>query len=142
RFLWVHLYDPHAPYRPPAPFDAQYASDPYLGEIAAVDDALGTQLAPIAQNALLIITADHGEARGDHGELTHGLFAYEATLHVPLVVWGAGVPVGRDGRAARHVDILPTLLAAAGVAMPAPAEHVGRSLLAPAAAEPSYFEAL
>src|SRR5438034_1337110 len=74
RFLWIHLYDPHAPYRPPEPFATQYAADPYLGEIAAVDDALSKQLAPLlASNPLLIVTADHGEGRGDHGELTHGL---------------------------------------------------------------------
>ncbi|HEX3528761.1 MAG TPA: tetratricopeptide repeat protein, partial [Thermoanaerobaculia bacterium] len=88
-------------------------------------------------------TADHGEALGDHGELTHGLFAYEATLHVPLVLWGPGVTVGKDDRAARHVDLFPTVLQVAGVAVPAAPAHPGVSLLAAARpAEDSYFESL
>jgi choline-sulfatase len=91
-----------------------------------------------------VVTGDHGEALGEHGEMTHGLFAYEATLKIPLVVWGPGIPPGRDGRPARHVDIFPTVLAATGVKSPAanPARP-GRSLLAPAGtAADSYFEAL
>src|SRR5688572_21072310 len=95
RFLWVHLYDPHASYDPPEPFKSKYASKPYLGEIAATDSFLAPLLEPVLAGketpALVVVTADHGEALGDHGELTHGLFAYEATLRVPLVVWGAGV---------------------------------------------------
>ena len=94
RFLWVHLYDPHAPYRPPAPFADRYRSNEYLGEVAATDAALAPLLDPLtsgaATPALVIVTSDHGEALGDHGEETHGLFAYEATLHVPLVVWFRG----------------------------------------------------
>ncbi|HEX4960191.1 MAG TPA: tetratricopeptide repeat protein, partial [Thermoanaerobaculia bacterium] len=95
----------------------------------------------------VVVTADHGEALGEHGEVTHGLFAYEATLKVPLVVWGPGVPAGRDLRPARHVDIFPTVLQAAGVAAPAAARfgaYPGRSLLSPADRVPadSYFEAL
>ena len=146
RFLWVHLYDCHAPYRPPPPFDRQYAADPYLGEVAAVDAAL----APLFDDfraaktpPLLVVTGDHGESLGDHGELTHGLFAYEATLHVPLVVWSPGLVVpGKDARLARHVDIAPTILAAVGAA---PETSLpGRSLLGPPPGpnETSYFEAL
>src|SRR5258708_34632714 len=88
RFLWIHVYDPHAPYRPPEPFLTRYASDEYLGEIAYVDETLGKALGPILSanpNTLLIVTADHGEARGDHGELTHGLFAYESPPKIPLL---------------------------------------------------------
>jgi arylsulfatase A-like enzyme/Flp pilus assembly protein TadD len=147
RFLWVHLYDPHAKYVPPEPFATRYRSDPYLGEVAAVDAFLGPLLLPHLEGrerpCLVVVTGDHGEARGDHGEETHGLFAYEATLHVPLVLWGPGVLEGRDGRAARHVDIFPTLLAAAGVTAPAGEGRPGRSLLAPWRDEPdAYFEAL
>jgi arylsulfatase A-like enzyme/Tfp pilus assembly protein PilF len=138
RFLWVHLYDPHAPYRPPEPFATQYASDPYLGEIASVDDALGRMLAPIAQNALLIITADHGEARGDHGELTHGLFAYEPTLHIPLVVHGAGHRT--ENGFVRHIDIVPTILDVAGIAKPS--SLPGASLLGEIGKRDTYFESL
>src|ERR1700726_1729523 len=93
--------------------------------------------------ALIVFTADHGEALGEHGELTHGLFAYEATLKVPLVVWGPGVSPGRDLRPARHVDIVPTVLQA--LRLPVPPGLPGRSLLAPAppaGAVSSYFEAL
>jgi len=145
RFLWVHLYDPHAAYTPPEPFASRYRDNPYLGEVAAADSFLAPLLQPFAAGkepaALLVVTADHGEALGDHGELTHGLFAYEATLKVPLVVWGAGVAPGRDGRPARHVDIVPTVLAYLG--LQAPPELPGRSLLAASEGRPeSYFEAL
>jgi arylsulfatase A-like enzyme/Tfp pilus assembly protein PilF len=147
RFLWVHLYDPHAPYDPPEPFASRFKAHPYLGEVTAADSFLEPLVAPFLEGkepaALIVFTADHGEALGEHGELTHGLFAYEATLKVPLVVWGPGVPPGRDLRPARHVDIVPTVLAA--LRLPAPAGLPGRSLLAPpppAAAAVSYFEAL
>lgn len=142
RFLWVHLYDPHAPYAPPEPFASRHAKEPYLGEVAATDSFLAPLL-EASKDALVVVTADHGESLGEHGELTHGLFAYEATLKVPLVIAGPGVPPGRDGRAARHVDVFPTVLQAAGVAPPK-ADRPGRSLLAPAGKEApvSYFEAL
>ena len=150
RFLWVHLYDPHAPYSPPPPHAARF-SDPYLGEVAAADAFLAPLLGEVTaarpRPALLVVTADHGEARGDHGERTHGLFAYEPTLRVPLLLWGKGVGPGRDARAAGHVDVFPTLLAAAGVAPPpgGPARP-GRSLLRAWSAEEArrdlYFEAL
>jgi arylsulfatase A-like enzyme/Tfp pilus assembly protein PilF len=143
RFLWVHLYDAHSPYAPPPPFDERYAKKPYLGEIAALDAALLPLLDAIRgrRRVLAVVTADHGEALGEHGEETHGLFAYEATLKVPLLLWGAGVPPGSDARAARHVDILPTLLAAAGAGSPARLD--GSSLLGPPPETPrSYFESL
>ncbi|HVR06553.1 MAG TPA: sulfatase-like hydrolase/transferase [Thermoanaerobaculia bacterium] len=146
RFLWVHIYDPHAPYEPPEPFASRFKNHPYLGEVAAADSFLAPLLDPMLSGkepaALVVFTADHGESLGEHGELTHGLLAYEATLHVPLVIWGPGVPPGRDLREARHVDIVPTVLAA--LRLPVPAGLPGRSLLAPAPAGPvqSYFEAL
>ncbi len=146
RFMWLHLFDPHAPYAPPEPFKTRFAGDPYLGEVSAVDAFLSELLSGFLDGseepALIVFTSDHGEALGDHGELTHGLFAYESTLKVPLVVWGAGVEPGRDSRPARHVDLLPTVLEALGVEPPAGLP--GRSLLAPAAGHPdvSFFEAL
>ena len=142
RFLWIHLYDPHAPYQPPEPFATQYAADPYLGEIAAVDDALSKQLAPLlSSNPLLIVTADHGEGRGDHGELTHGLFAYEATLKIPLLVHQNGVVPHRvENGYVRHIDIVPTILERAGLAKPA--ALLGASLLKSGVARDSYFESL
>lgn len=148
RFLWVHLFDPHAPYDPPEPFASRFSGEPYLGEVAATDHFLAPLLEPFLAGAeeptLIVLTSDHGESLGEHGELTHGLFAYESTLHVPLVLWGAGLDPGRSRLPARHVDVLPTILAAAGVA--APPGLPGRSLLPPVegAGEPvdSYFEAL
>ncbi|MEA2693871.1 MAG: arylsulfatase [Acidobacteriota bacterium] len=144
RFLWVHLYDPHAAYEPPEPFASRYRDRLYLGEIAAVDSFLSPLLTPLLDHkeppALVIMTGDHGEALSEHGELSHGLFAYEGTLKIPLVVWGPGIEPGRDTRAARHVDIAPTILTALGVAPPG--RLPGRSLLLPATREDSYFEAL
>lgn len=146
RCLWVHLYDPHAPYLPPPAFATRFPDQPYLGEIAATDAFLAPLLEPLiaagaAAGTLVVVTADHGEALGDHGELTHGIFAYEATLKVPLLLWGPGIEVGRDSRPARHVDILPTIAAVAAMALPAGSP--GRSLLAaPDEAVPTYFEAL
>ncbi|PYQ51474.1 MAG: hypothetical protein DMF59_07735 [Acidobacteria bacterium] len=140
RFMWIHLYDPHAPYRPPEPFAAQYADDPYLGEIAYVDDALGKALpAMLGKKTLLIVTADHGEARGDHGEETHGLFAYESTLKIPLVVWQSSMTHRVEPAYVRHIDIVPTILDRVGIAKP-PA-LLGASLLASANRD-SYFESL
>jgi arylsulfatase A-like enzyme/Tfp pilus assembly protein PilF len=146
RFLWVHLYDPHAPYRPPPPFAERYRSDEYLGEVAATDTALAPLLDPISSGqappALVIVTADHGEARGDHGEETHGLFVYEATLHVPLVVCFPGkVTPGSRTESVSSIDIAPTVLAAAEVAKAAPM-HGSSLLAAPRAAQSIYFEAL
>ncbi|MEP6802440.1 MAG: sulfatase-like hydrolase/transferase [Acidobacteriota bacterium] len=145
RFLWVHLYDCHAPYRPPPPFDSRFAAEPYLGEVAAVDAALAPlveDLAARGKPVLVITTSDHGEALGDHGERTHGLFAYEATLRVPMLLWSPRqVAPGSDGRAARHVDILPTVIEAAGGGA-LPAGLAGRSLLEPAPVLSSEDEAL
>jgi len=151
-FAWVHLFEPHAPYRPPPPFDAQYASKPYDGEVAAADAALAPLLDDVRASGrptLVVVTGDHGEALGDHGEETHGLFAYESTLRIPLIIAELNAGPARGGEVsatpARHVDVLPTILDAAG--QPAPTDLPGRSLL-PAAERrsttprPSYFEAM
>lgn len=143
RFLWAHLYDPHAPYTPPPPFADQFRDNPYLGEISYVDAELRRFLEPILAakpETVVIVTSDHGEALGDHGELTHGLFAYEATLKVPLLVYDGGRSGGRDGRSARHIDVLPTILARVGIEKPAALP--GASLLAKPVEGDSYFEAL
>jgi len=144
RFLWVHLYDPHAAYDPPEPFRSRFRDDLYRGEVAAADSFLAPLLTPHLEGreapALVVVTADHGESLGEHGELTHGLFAYEPTLKVPLVLWGKGVPPGRDASPARHIDIVPTILAALG--LDRPKGLPGRSLLLPGEPGDSYFEAL
>src|SRR5579864_1539060 len=133
-FLWLHFYDPHDPYDPPPPFKTRYASSPYDGEIAYVDSAVGRLLAALRtrglyQHTLLVVVADHGEAFGEHGELSHGLFLYDDTLHVPLLI---KVPGTQDRHRAIEnrvglVDIAPTLLQELGIAV-APAMQ-GESLL-------------
>src|SRR5262249_22516752 len=130
----------------PPPFDQQYAGDPYLGEVAGVDAALEPLLADLraarSGSRLLVVTADHGEALGDHGEKTHGLFVYEATLHVPLLLWNPGsLPPSVEKKMARHIDIVPTVLDLLGVSPPK--NLSGVSLVRPApSGQTSYFEAL
>ena len=143
RFLWVHLYDPHAPYLPPEPFLSAYRENEYLGEIAYVDDALSKAIGPILAadpDALVVLTSDHGESLGEHGEQTHGLFAYESTLKIPLIVARRGIDHRVEPAYVRHVDIVPTILDAAAIAIPK--ELPGQSLLRAVAQEDSYFEAL
>jgi arylsulfatase A-like enzyme/Tfp pilus assembly protein PilF len=152
-FAWVHVYDPHEPYAPPGEFATRFASEPYLGEVSWTDAALGPLLARLnglTRPTLVVVTSDHGEALGDHGERTHSLFAYEATLRVPLIV-SEIVPSAAAAKVTgtivntpvRHVDLLPTLLASAGGS---PAGS-GVSLLETIAQgrgpdRPSYFEAM
>lgn len=147
RLLWVHLYDPHAPYEPPDDFKKRYPDDFYLGEVAYADASLAPLLAAVRETQpppLLVMTGDHGEARGEHGELTHGLFCYEATMHIPLFLWSPGlVAPGRDDVWARHIDIVPSILDAIGESRPS--ELTGQSLLPEGrteAPEGTYFEAL
>ena len=129
-FLWVHLYDPHAPYDPPAPFRERFES-PYDGEVAAADAALGRLLGHLEKDGrlartLVAVAGDHGESLGEHGEETHGVFLYDATLHVPLVI---APPAGKARRVAAPVslvDLAPTLREAAG--LPADAASDGVSL--------------
>ena len=143
RFLWVHLYEPHAPYTPPSPFREEYRSEPYLGEVAAADSMLERVLRPVLegdQQPLVIITADHGESLGEHGELTHGLFAYEPTLHVPLIVFDPTRKASVDNRFVGHIDIAPTIAVRLGV--PAHVDWKGRSLFDEGERPHTYFESL
>ncbi len=94
-FVWVHVFDPHAPYDPPPAFRGD---DPYRGEIAFADDALGKLLATWDARtgpSFVALASDHGEAFGEHGEESHSLFLYDTTLRVPLVLRGPGIPAGR-----------------------------------------------
>ena len=152
-FAWVHVFDPHAPYQAPEEFARRYPDDPYAAEIAWTDAALAPliqSLSSLSRPTLVVVTADHGESLGDHGELTHGIFAYEATLRVPLIV--AEVNGGISSRpglsvntSVRHIDVVPTLLDAVGAP---PDDHLpGRSLRALVEQgrgddRPSYFEAM
>ena len=143
RFLWVHLYEPHAPYIPPQPFRDAHKDNLYLGEVAAVDSMIGVFLDPLlaaSPRTMVVLTADHGESLGDHGELTHGLFAYEPTLHVPLIVLDPDHEPARDERPVGHIDIAPTITSRAGIA---PNEAwKGKSLFASGDRAPTYFEAI
>ena len=115
-FLWVHLFEPHAPYEPPPELAARYQGNLYQGEVAAADLALGRLLDGLAAdgrdaNLLVVVAADHGEGLGEHGEATHGIFLYQSVMHVPLIVSGAahGIrPAVVDGTVS-VVDIAPTL---------------------------------
>ena len=114
-FLWVHYYDPHERYAPPAPFAARFEERPYDGEIAYVDAELGRLLDALVtrgdlEETLIAVTSDHGESLGEHAELTHSYSLYDAVLAVPLVFRGPGVPPARvvEG-VVRSVDMAPTL---------------------------------
>ncbi len=119
-FLWVHLYDAHAPYAPPSPQRERHAGRPYDGEIAAVDEQIGRLLQELERRGLagstaIAVAADHGESLGEHGELTHGLLLYEPTLHVPLLMRGPGLPAGKVLETPISlVDLGPTLAGLAG----------------------------
>ena len=110
-FLWAHYYDPHLPYEAPQKYAAAFPGRPYDAEIAFVDAELGRLLASVdRQRTLVIVTADHGEALGEHGEPDHGFFLYDSTLHVPLIVAGSGVRAGRVvAEQVRSIDIVPTI---------------------------------
>jgi choline-sulfatase len=114
-FLWLHFYDPHAEYDPPAEIAAKFAQDPYSGEIHYADQQLGRILEELEKqgklaDTLIVFTADHGESLGEHGEKAHGVFIYDATTRVPLLFAGPGVPRSpRVGTLARGVDIVPTI---------------------------------
>jgi arylsulfatase A-like enzyme len=134
-FAWVHYYDPHFPYDPPERWASRFANDPYLGEIGYMDEAFGKIVDELKSrnmydNTLIVAVGDHGEGRGEHGELCHALWAYNSTLRVPLIISDPD-----SGRAAKvisgpasSVDIFPTILKWCGVAAQ---ENPGFDLLNP-----------
>jgi len=132
-FLWMHLYDPHYPYRPPAPYSEEYRDRLYDGEIAFADAQVGRLIAflktkSLYRNTLIVLTGDHGESLGEHGEKTHGFFLYNATLHVPVLIH---LPSSTSGKAVAELvsltDLMPTVLQELKVDVPAQVQ--GRSLL-------------
>ena len=140
-YLWVHLYDPHEPYAPPDEYRRR-APTPYAGEVLYADAEIGRLLDALEaqglrQSTLIVYLSDHGEALGDHGEATHGIFLYGATLDVPMIIAPPSVaslgsrglmPAGRRVRGlARLVDVTPTVLDLVG--LPVPAGLDGGSLL-------------
>jgi arylsulfatase A-like enzyme/Tfp pilus assembly protein PilF len=132
-FLFLHYYDPHAPYEPPQSFAASFASDPYRGEIAYVDDCLGQLFAKLDaldlyKRSLILVTSDHGEGLGEHGESGHGYYIYQSTLHVPLIIKLPGRTEARVvDEPAGLIDLAPTILGQVGLALPA--AMTGRDLL-------------
>ncbi|MFZ3263064.1 MAG: sulfatase-like hydrolase/transferase, partial [Terriglobales bacterium] len=133
-FLWVHLYDPHDPYDPPEPYKSRFKAAPYDGEIAYADSALGRLLGQLRASGLyegsvIAVMSDHGEALGDHGEDTHGIFLYDETIHVPLLFKLPGELFAGERIEGRVglVDVLPTILQAVGIEVPQ--EVQGESLL-------------
>jgi len=120
-FAWVHLFDPHHPYAPPPPYDEMFPKRPYLGEIAYTDAQVGALIEMMENKGLLddttvLVVGDHGESFGNHKEHQHGLFVYNATMHVPFILRPAG---GAAPRVVEEpvglIDVAPTLLAVAGI---------------------------
>jgi len=155
-FLWIHLYDPHDPYNPPAPFDTDFKDRPYDGEIAYTDAALARLFGALKKHqiydkSLVVLTADHGESLGEHKEAYHGYYVYDASLRVPLIVKPAGGQApGRKGtrvaNQVRGIDIAPTIVQLLGEAVPSTMQ--GEALVAmmtgkrPNADLPAYAETL
>ena len=152
-FAWLHLYDPHDPYEPPEPYARQYADRPYDGEVAWSDDLVGRLLAALDRtgrrdDTLVVVTSDHGEGLGEHGENVHGYFVYQSTLRVPLIFRGPGVRPGvRPNVTARSVDICPTVLDLLAVPARSAMPLAGRTLQPvlqgnSLSEQPSYAESL
>jgi choline-sulfatase len=115
-FLWVHYYDPHLPYSAPVRFAAAAPNRPYDAEVSFADSQIGLLLSDVDRTrTAIVVTADHGESLGDHGEPDHGFFLYDATLHVPLIVVAPGLSPRVVNEQVRSIDVAPTLTALAGV---------------------------
>jgi arylsulfatase A-like enzyme/Tfp pilus assembly protein PilF len=113
-FAWVHCFDPHHPYEPPEPFRTEYKDAPYNGEVAYVDLELGRLFNYLRknrelENTLVVFTADHGESLGQHGEKTHGCFAYNSTIRIPLLMSIPGVKPRIVHQNVSHIDLFPTV---------------------------------
>ena len=149
-FLWIHCWDPHNPYDPPEPFKTQYSDHLYEGEIAYVDSILGKLFHFMRENSLfdstlVVFTGDHGESLGEHGEETHGYFAYNSSLWIPLIISLPNTTSGRVDDSVSHIDIFPTVCETLGIEMPAFLQ--GASLLPAMRGKkiperPIYFESL
>jgi choline-sulfatase len=142
-FVWVHLFDPHAPYDPPSAFRTD---DSYRDEIAATDAAVGQLLAvwdARPEPDVVVVTSDHGEAFGEHGEWSHSLFVYDTTLRVPLLIRGPGFPAGgHAGVSVSLTDIATTILEGASASPTLPGLTL-RSAASPDARDrPLYAETL
>ena len=122
-FCWVHLWDPHAPYSPPEPYAGRFKEDLYSGEVAYVDAELEKLIRFVdksggLEKTLVVLTGDHGESLGEHGELFHSYFAYNSTIWVPLIIAAPGVKPARVRDFVSHVDLFPTVCEVLGVKAP------------------------
>lgn len=148
-FLWVHYFDPHAPYLPPEPFRGEYRDDPYDGEIAYADSQIAALLGVLdeigaREHTLVIFTSDHGEGLGEHGEMTHSTLIYDATLHVPLIVAApAALPRGRVvRRQVSLVDVVPTVMDLLGEPVPSEVDGISLRAAPPDGPRAVYIETL
>ncbi|HJP00632.1 MAG TPA: sulfatase-like hydrolase/transferase [Planctomycetota bacterium] len=153
-FMWLHYYEPHLPHPPPEARPAALRDHPYDAEVAAADRALGQVLARLEElgrsdETLVVLTSDHGESLGEHGEASHSFFVYQGVLHVPLIFSHASLPAGRVVRGnVSLIDVMPTILALLeieGPTLPPPARSLAASMRgasAGAANAPAYFESL
>jgi arylsulfatase A-like enzyme/Flp pilus assembly protein TadD len=146
-FAWVHFYDAHYPYEPPASYRRPGRRGAYDGEVAFVDAAIGTVRAalPASPGPLLtVFAADHGESLGEHAEGTHGFFIYDSTVLVPLLFHFPGrIAPASSTMPARLIDVAPTVLRLVGVAAPGATDGVSidaHLLGGRARPEPSYIE--
>ena len=148
-FVFIHLFDLHTPYKlMPAKGTGEPETAGYDAELKYLDQILGHFRESLLasgwwQKSLIVLLADHGESLGDHGELSHGYFIYESTLHVPLIVhWPAGAPKHseRVSQPAGLIDVAPTILDA--LHLPAPPSFDGMSLLKQNSAHPIYSESV
>ena len=144
-FLWLHFYDPHFPYRPPAAAGARAGGNDYLGEVSAMDEAIGRVLDALErsgelEHTLVAALADHGEGLGRHGEETHGAFVFDSTLRIPFLLRLPGAARAGERRAdpVSQVDLAPTL--AVALDWPLDTDFDGRDLLGTSASPGVYFE--
>lgn len=122
-FVWIHCYDPHLPYDPPEPFKTRFAANLYDGEVAYVDFVMGKLLKclkdeQIFDETMIVFTGDHGESLGQHGELSHGFFAYNSSIWVPFIMKVPGINPNKIEQNVSHLDIFPTICDAIGVSKP------------------------
>ena len=148
-FLFVHYFDPHAVYLPPEPFRSRYANDLYDGEIAYVDSQIGVLLQQLEElgvrdRTLVVYTSDHGEGLGEHGEQTHSLLVYDATLHVPLIFSAPSqLPRGKVlHRQCCLVDVVPTVLSLLGEDVPTELDGIDLCSAPAAGARPVLIETI
>lgn len=118
-FLWVHYFDPHTPYVPPAPYAERYKGRPYFGEIAAMDAELGRLVqafeSHVSGSRAIIVVGDHGEGLGDHGEVQHGTLLYQSTMRVPMVIVAQGITTSVETTPVSIRRVFTTLLDVAGM---------------------------